>query len=84
MRNVTAATSPASPVSGWSPTSGARAASCSGGARTRRSPPSGRTPAPRNSKRVFADHGVLRPLRLVERETASTGAILATYARDPA
>jgi dihydrofolate reductase len=31
-------------------------------------------------KRIFRDDGVLRPLRLVESETTTTGAILATYA----
>jgi dihydrofolate reductase len=31
-------------------------------------------------KRLFQDDGVRRPLELVESETTSTGAILATYA----
>jgi dihydrofolate reductase len=31
-------------------------------------------------KRIFADDGTLRPLRLVESEATSTGAIFATYA----
>jgi dihydrofolate reductase len=31
-------------------------------------------------KRIFRDDGALRPLRLVEHEVTSTGAILATYA----
>jgi len=31
-------------------------------------------------KRLFPDDGSLRPLRLVESEVTSTGAILATYA----
>lgn len=33
-------------------------------------------------KRIFGDDGVRRPLRLVESEVTSTGAILATYAPD--
>jgi dihydrofolate reductase len=32
-------------------------------------------------KRIFRDDGSLRPLRLVDGQIASTGAILATYAR---
>lgn len=32
-------------------------------------------------KGIFPDDGVLRPMRLVESQVASTGAILATYAR---
>ncbi len=32
-------------------------------------------------KRIFRDHGSLRPLRLVDSQVTSTGAILATYAR---
>jgi dihydrofolate reductase len=32
-------------------------------------------------KRIFRDDGLLRPLRLVDGQIASTGAILATYAR---
>jgi hypothetical protein len=31
-------------------------------------------------KRIFRDDGSLRPLRLVESEVTTTGAILATYA----
>jgi dihydrofolate reductase len=31
-------------------------------------------------KRIFRDDGVLRPLRLVDGQVTSTGAILATYA----
>lgn len=31
-------------------------------------------------KRIFRDDGMLRPLRLVDRQVTSTGAILATYA----
>ena len=31
-------------------------------------------------KRIFRDDGVLRPLRLVDSEVTTTGAILATYA----
>ena len=31
-------------------------------------------------KRIFRDDGALRPLRLVDGEVTSTGAILATYA----
>jgi dihydrofolate reductase len=31
-------------------------------------------------KRIFGDDGVLRPLRLVDGQVTSTGAILATYA----
>lgn len=31
-------------------------------------------------KRIFPDDGALRPLRLVEHELASKGAIIATYA----
>lgn len=34
-------------------------------------------------KRIFRDDGVLRPLRLVDAEVTSTGAILATYAPAP-
>lgn len=33
-------------------------------------------------KRIFRDDAVLRPLRLVDAQTASTGAILATYVPD--
>jgi dihydrofolate reductase len=33
-------------------------------------------------KRLFRDDGVLRPLRLVEHEVTTTGAILATYAAE--
>jgi dihydrofolate reductase len=33
-------------------------------------------------KRIFRDDGLRRPLRLVDAQTASTGAILATYAPD--
>ena len=32
-------------------------------------------------KRVFADDGALRAFRLVDSQVATTGAILATYAR---
>ena len=32
-------------------------------------------------KRIFPDDGALRPLRLVDHEVASTGAIIATYVR---
>jgi dihydrofolate reductase len=31
-------------------------------------------------KRIFRDDGLLRPLRLVDGQVTSTGAILATYA----
>jgi hypothetical protein len=31
-------------------------------------------------KRFFPDNGALRPLRLVDHEVTSTGAIIATYA----
>ncbi|HZD02725.1 MAG TPA: dihydrofolate reductase family protein [Actinomycetes bacterium] len=31
-------------------------------------------------KRIFGDDGLLRPLRLVDGQVTSTGAILATYA----
>ena len=31
-------------------------------------------------KRVFCDDGALRPLRLVDSQVTTTGAILATYA----
>jgi dihydrofolate reductase len=31
-------------------------------------------------KRIFPDDGVLRPLRLVDSQVTTTGAILATYA----
>jgi hypothetical protein len=33
-------------------------------------------------KRVFREDGELRPLRLVGHEATTTGAILATYARE--
>jgi dihydrofolate reductase len=33
-------------------------------------------------KRIFADDGVRRPLRLLEHQVTTTGAILATYAMD--
>jgi hypothetical protein len=33
-------------------------------------------------KRIFRDDGALRPLRLVDSEVTTTGAILATYAKD--
>jgi dihydrofolate reductase len=33
-------------------------------------------------KRIFRDDGALRPLRLVDSEVTTTGAILATYARE--
>jgi hypothetical protein len=32
------------------------------------------------SKRIFRDDGALRPLRLVDHQVTSTGAILATFA----
>jgi hypothetical protein len=32
-------------------------------------------------KRLFVDDGKLRPLRLVDSQVTTTGAILATYAR---
>jgi dihydrofolate reductase len=35
-------------------------------------------------KRLFPDDGALRPLRLVDSEVTTTGAILATYAREEA
>jgi dihydrofolate reductase len=37
-----------------------------------------------SGKRIFRDAGVPRPLRLVHSQATSTGAILATYARDTA
>jgi dihydrofolate reductase len=33
-------------------------------------------------KRVFRDDGAIRPLRLIDGQVASTGAILATYVPD--
>jgi len=33
-----------------------------------------------SGKRIFGDHGALRPLRLVDSRVTTTGAILATYA----
>ena len=33
-------------------------------------------------KRIFRDNGALMPLRLIASETVSTGAVLATYARN--
>lgn len=35
---------------------------------------------PGGGKRIFRDDGLLRPLRLVDGQVTSTGAILATYA----
>jgi len=35
-----------------------------------------------DGKRLFRIHGALKPLRLVESQVTSTGAILATYAAE--
>jgi len=32
-----------------------------------------------SGKRIFVDDGVLRPLRLIELQPTTTGAVLATY-----
>ncbi len=34
-------------------------------------------------KRIFGDDGVLRPLRLIELQPTTTGALLATYGTAP-